>query len=111
MWVEYWSLGEKETAYSPSEEEIQKAHSNALEFFGKEREYSDILARLERERMAKEKFNGNRVREWTGAEGRRLGVLMRSLKEDGRVTLERVREMSEEEIKGVVLDIWKRMQS
>ena len=109
MWVNYWSRGILDEEYAPCEEEKKRAQQAALDYFGKKREYEAILGKLEKERLLKGKFNGNKVKEWTGAEGRRLGVLMRRLKEDGRVGLEKVAGMSEEEIKGVVMEVWRRL--
>lgn len=109
MWVDFWSLGDPDTAYTPSNEEKETARRSALDFFGKVPEYEEIVAKLERERVAKEKFNGNLVREWTGAERRRLGVLLKLCKEDGRLGLQRVVEMEEEEIRGIVIEIWRKM--
>jgi hypothetical protein len=106
MWVDYWSRGILDEEYGPCEEAKKRAQQSAIDFFGKRGEYDSILERLERERLAKEKFNANKVREWTGAEGRRLGVLMKRLKEDGRVGVERVGGMSEEEIRSVVMEVW-----
>ena len=106
MWSAYWQRGTDET-YSPSDEEKQAVFQQALDFFGKRQEFEDTVALLERNRIAKEKFNGNRVSEWTGAEGRRLGILMKTLRADCRLSPASVINISDEEIKSIVMESWR----
>jgi hypothetical protein len=56
--------------------------------------------------LAREKYNGFRVREWTGADGKQLGLLMKALKEDARLNKDSVVEMEVEDIRSIVMRVW-----
>ena len=105
MWVQYWTRGEDAT-YAPSEEEKSQVFTRALGYFGKSEEYEDIIKQMARDKLAREKYNGFRVREWTGADGKQLGILMKALKEDGRLNKDSVVEMEVEDIRSIVMHVW-----
>jgi hypothetical protein len=106
MWVAYWKRG-NDARYDPSDEEKNQVFDQALEYFGKREEYEDIIKQTAREKLGREKFNGFQVREWTGTDGKRLGMLMKALKEDGRLNKDSVVEMKVEDIRSIVMDVWK----
>ena len=106
MWAAFWERGE-DASYEPSDEEKEKIFEAALDYFDKRQELKDLKEKLERHRMAKEKFNGTRVSEWTGLSGKRLGLLMKALKEDERLKMENVADMPDEAIKCLVMKRWK----
>lgn len=109
MWVAFWSRGE-DVAYAPSDEEKRKVFEQALDYFGKRKEFDDIMAQLAKERCAKAKFNGEKVMEWTGAYGKNLGELMKALKQDERVkNVNNLMAMEDEEVKAIVLEYHNRM--
>ena len=108
MWVAYWSRGE-DTAYEASNEEQREVFQQAIDYFGKRKELEDIMDEISRNRIAKEKFNGKRVMEWTGANGKKLGVLMKELREDGRLGKDGIVQMEVEEIQQIVMEYWKKM--
>ena len=109
MWVAFWSRGEN-VAYAPSDEEKRKVFEQALDYFGKRKEFDDIMAQLAKERCAKAKFNGKKVMEWTGAYGKNLGELMKALKQDERVkNVDNLIATEDEDIKAVVLEYHNRM--
>lgn len=105
MWVAYWKRGE-DARYDPSDEEKSQVFSQALRYFRKKEEYEGIIEQMAREKLAREKFNGFQVREWTGADGKRLGMLMKALKEDGRLNKEAVVDMKVEDIRSIVMHVW-----
>jgi hypothetical protein len=111
MWRDYWSRGDNTVAYSPSPEEIERVRQQALAYFSKDKEYQDVLTRLDRERVAREKFNGHRVMEWTSFQGRRLGILMKRLREEEDLSFERIEGMDMDQIRDVVMETWRKMQS
>jgi hypothetical protein len=109
MWVAFWSRGE-DVAYAPSDEEKRKVFEQALDYFGKRKEFDDIMAQLANERCAKAKFNGKKVMEWTGAYGKNLGELMKTLRQDERFkNVDNLIAMDDEDIKAVVLEYHSRM--
>ena len=108
MWVSYWTRGE-DTEYGPSNDEREKVFQQAIDYFGKRKELEDIMDEIARNRIAKEKFNGKRVMEWTGATGKKLGVLMKELREDKRLGRDEIVRMEAEEIQQIVMEYWKRM--
>ena len=89
MWVTFWGRGE-DIAYDVSDEEKNEIFQQALVYFGKSEEYSALLKQLEIQRMTKEKFNGNRVKEWTGTDGKALGSLMKKLRGNPRLSFEQI---------------------
>ena len=108
MWVAYWSRGE-DIAYEPSNDEQQQVFQRAIEFFEKRKELEDIKTEIAWKKMAREKFNGNRVMEWTGANGKTLGLLMKNLKEDGRLCRNELVRKEDYEIQRIVMEHWNRM--
>ena len=109
MWVAFWNRGE-DVAYAPSEEEKQRVFELALDYFGKRKEFEDIMAQLAKKRCAKAKFNGTRVMEWTGVYGKNLGDLMKALKQDERVKImDNLVAMEDEDVKAVVMEYHNRM--
>lgn len=108
MWVSYWTRGE-DTEYAPSNDERQKVFQQAIDYFGKRKELEDIMDEIACNRIAKEKFNGKRVMEWTGATGKKLGELMKELREDRRLGRDEIVRMEAEEIQHIVMEYWKRM--
>ena len=108
MWKEYWIRGE-DAEYRPSEDEKAKILQQALEYFNKKKEYSETCERLLLERITKEKLNGNKVMEWTGARGKRLGDILKVLRQDERLSSNALLEMDDERIKDVVMEYWRDM--
>lgn len=106
MWVAYWSRGE-DVAYEPSSDEKHEAVQQAIEFFGKQEELETIQKEIALNKIAREKFNGNRVMEWTGANGKILGLLMKRLKGDERLSRSGLVRMEDEEIRSIVMEQWK----
>ena len=109
MWAAYWERGEH-GEYDPSEEEKRAVFRKALDYFNKRQDFEDTMAKLERECIAREKFNGHRVAEWTGLRGKRLGLLMKVLRGDERLMLKNVINLCDEDIKGIVLESWRGSQ-
>jgi hypothetical protein len=105
MWMDYWSLGE-DAAYCPSDEEKGRIFAKALDCFGKVDEYNDIVRKIEREKLVREKLNGKRVMEWTGTSGKTLGMLLKTLKDDERLQKDKVVEMDEADIQRIVLEVY-----
>ena len=110
MWVAYWKSGDQDVAYAPSDQEKKQVLEEALRYFDKEREYIDIVEQMKQDKMVKGKFNGKKVMEWTGANGKLLGLLMKSLKEDERLVPQAVVSLEDDEIESIVLEYWNRLQ-
>jgi hypothetical protein len=105
MWLAFWTRGD-DTAYEPTEEEQKLVFEQAVECFGKREEFGKVLLGLARDKEAKEKLNGFRVMEWTGAKGRALGELMKTLKKDGRLSKDGLVAMGLDEVEKTVLEVW-----
>jgi hypothetical protein len=110
MWVAYWKFGE-DVRYAPSEEEKGRVFQQALVYFGKDLEYRDIIGKLARTRIAREKLNGTRVIAWTGTSGRVLGELMKLLRRNEKLKVDSLVDMEDSEIQRVVLDVLETMQA
>ena len=108
MWKEYWSQG-VDLEYMPTEEEKGQILQEALNYFEKRKEYEDVIKQLTHAAKAKEKLNGNRIMEWTGAKGRMVGDLMKALRADERLAKKNLIDMDDEEIESIVMEYWKAM--
>ena len=109
MWVAFWSRGE-DVGYAPSEEEKSRVFEQALDYFGKRKDFQDIMAQLAKEKSAKSKFNGKKVMEWTGGYGKSLGDLMRALRQDERLkNVDSLIALDDGEVKRIVLEHHSRM--
>ena len=105
MWFAFWSRGE-DAAYEPTEEEQKIVFGQAVDYFGKREELETVLFEFARNKAAKEKLNGVRVMAWTGAKGRALGDLMKTLKSDARLNKGALMAMSLDEVQKIVLEVW-----
>ena len=104
MWVAFWTRGEDE-AYEPGDEEQKVVFEQAVDYFGKRKEFEKVLLEWARDKDAKDKLNGRRVAEWTGANGKALGDLMKKLRIDPRLSKDALMEMNIDEVKEVVLAV------
>jgi hypothetical protein len=105
MWLAFWSRGDN-AAYEPTEEEQKRIFDQAVEYFGKQEELEKVLSEMARDKDAKEKLNGFWVMEWTGAKGRALGELMKTLKRDDRLSKDGLIAMDLDEVEKTVLEVW-----
>jgi hypothetical protein len=105
MWLAFWSRGD-DSAYEPTEEEQKLVFDQAVDYFGKREELEKVMLELARDKVAKEKLNGFRVMEWTGAKGRALGELMKTLKKDDRLSKDALVAMGSDEVEKTVLEVW-----
>jgi len=107
MWIAFWARGEDE-AYEPAEEEQKAVFEQAVDYFGKRAEFEKVLFEWARDKDAKEKLNARRVMEWTGANGKALGDLMKQLRIDARLSKDALTQMNIDEVKEVVLAVSKK---
>lgn len=69
--------------------------------------YDGILQHRERVLVAREKFNGQLVMDWTGAQRKALGKLMSELKRQFNDVVTWALDTPQDEIKQTVIDVWR----
>jgi hypothetical protein len=87
---------DKEAAMSSVKQE-------ALIFFGKREEHDDLVQANQRKVTLKTNWNGKKVGEWTGGNGRLIGRVMNHMRQT--VGEEKISQMTEEELKQHVLQV------
>ncbi|KAI9512422.1 hypothetical protein F5148DRAFT_1163196 [Russula earlei] len=82
---------------------IESVREEALTFFGKRDEHDALVQANERKVRLKAIWNGRKVGEWTGGNGRVVGRVMALMRQT--IGEEEIGQMTEEELKGHVLQI------
>ena len=79
----------------------QTVFTDALQFFDKKQQYTDLIKEKEMIDHIRQKFNGVLVMKWTGASGKKIGTIIANVK--SRYTSDELYRMSEDVIKNIVL--------
>jgi len=80
---------------------LESVRGEALAFFGKREEHDASVQANERRLRLKAIWNGRKVGEWTGGNGRMIGKVMNLLRQT--IGEEKIGQMTEEELKQHVL--------
>lgn len=73
-----------------------------LDFFGVREQYDSIMLDHQKKKAAKEKFNGTIVSDVTGLENKELGLFMVYIKNNCDVSIDKVLEMSDNQIHSMI---------
>lgn len=95
--------GQPQGIWEPEHKEAftKSVRGEALVFFGKREEYDALVQANERRIRLKAIWNGKKVGEWTGENGRVIGKVMSLMRQT--IGEEKIGEMTEEELKQHVL--------